>query len=417
MYKDISSCRVCGNAHLVPVLDLGRLALTGFFPRRHNIKVEASPLELVKCGPHKGDVCCGLLQLRSSYIFKPDYFIRYGYRSGLNRLMARHLQRRAKEAAKKAALETDDLVVDIGSNDGTFLKAFDHKKFRLVGFDPAIKGFRRYYPPHIRIIDDFFSSCLYRREIKTKAKLVVSIAMFYNLESPLEFARQIYEILDDNGLWVFEQSYMPAMLKNTAYDAVCQEHLEYYALSQIKWIIDRAGFKIIDVEFNDMNGGSFCVTAAKAGSSRHKSYAGLGRLLMAEKAQRLDEPAPYKNFSGKVFAHRRLLRRKIHDIRKSHKRVIGYGASTKGNVILQFCGLSRADVDCIAEVNEDKFGCFTPGSLIPIVSEKEALDLRPDYLFILPWHFKREFLRKERKYLASGGALFFPLPEITIVTK
>lgn len=417
MHKDISSCRVCGNSHLTPVLDLGHLSLTGFFPRREDAKVEASPLELVKCSPYKRDVCCGLLQLRSSCIFKPDYFIHYGYRSGLNRLMARHLERLAFEAAKRAVLKTDDLVVDIGSNDGTFLKAFDRKKFRLIGFDPAIKGFRCYYPPRIRGIDDFFSSRLYRREIKTKAKLVVSIAMFYNLESPLEFARQVYEILDDNGLWVFEQSYMPAMLKNTAYDAICQEHLEYYALSQIQWIIDHAGFKIINVEFNDVNGGSFCVTAAKAGSSRHKSYAGLGRLLMVEKTGRFNEPAPYKDFSGRVFAHRRLLRQKIHCIRKSHKRIIGYGASTKGNVILQFCDLSRADIDCIAEVNEHKFGCFTPGSLIPIVSEKEALDLNPDYLFILPWHFKREFLRKEKKYLASGGALFFPLPEITIIKK
>ncbi|MFH1692593.1 MAG: methyltransferase domain-containing protein [Candidatus Omnitrophota bacterium] len=415
MYKDIAVCRVCGNSCLEPVLQLGQFALTGFFPETRQTPVDIAPLELVKCSHNGKHPCCGLLQLRSSYQFKRDYYLHYGYRSGLNRMMVQHLRCLAAKVCERASLKAGDYVVDIGSNDATFLKAFGRKGLNLVGIDPSAESLQAFYSSQDRFIGDFFSARCYEQRIGVKAKVVASIAMFYNLEAPLEFARQVYSILEDDGLWVFEQSYMPAMLDRCAYDTICHEHLMYYGLSQIKWIVDRAGFKIVDVVFNDANGGSFCVMAAKVSSRRYRSFAGLTKLLGREKALGLDEVAPYKKFSQDVFQHRSLLRALIQRERKKGKRLIGWGASTKGNVVLQFCGLTDKDLDCIAEVNEDKFGSFTPGSLIPICSEQEAKKRKPDYLFVLPWHFKKEFLMREKEYMKKGGALLFALPNIEVI--
>lgn len=415
MYKDIVACRVCGNSCLEPVLQLGSLALTGFFPNTKETPVDTAPLELVKCSRNSGDACCGLLQLRSSYQFGRDYYLHYGYRSGLNHMMIRHLCCLAAKVVKRANLKAGDHVVDIGSNDATFLKAIGNKKINLIGIDPAAGAFQSFYPSSIRLLEGFFSASRYERQIGVKAKVVTSIAMFYNLESPLEFARQVYDILEDDGLWVFEQSYMPAMLANCAYDTICHEHLMYYGLSQIKWIMDRSGFKIIDIAFNDVNGGSFCIMAAKVSSPRYGSTAGLKKLLNHEKALGLEGLSPYMNFSRDVFRHRKLLRAAIRRVKNKKKNLVGWGASTKGNVVLQFCALTHEDIDCIAEVNEAKFGSFTPGSLIPICSEQEARDRKPDYLFILPWHFRKEFLIREKEYMKKGGALLFALPNIEII--
>src|SRR5260221_407670 len=232
--------------------------------------------------------------------------------------------------------------------------------------------------------------------------------MFYDLENPLEFIRQLGSILADDGIWVFEQSYMPAMLETGSYDTVCHEHVEYYALAQIKWMLDRAGMKTLDVELNSVNGGSFSVTAAKAGAPLAADEAGVARLLASEHA-RLDTMAPFEAFSRGAWRHRDDLIAMVRGIKARGGAIIGYGASTKGNVILQFCGLGPDDLPCIAEVNEDKFGCVTPGSGIPIVSEREAHAMKPDYLLVLPWHFRDNIMQREDAYLRSGGKLIFPL--------
>ncbi len=412
MHKVITHCRLCGNPRLISVLCLGDLALTGFFPKTAQRHVDIAPLELVKCDGGRNESSCGLLQLRSSYQFSPEYYAQYGYRSGLNRVMARHLRRLAAFVVKRAGVKAGDCVVDIGSNDATFLKSVLVKKIKLVGVDPSAGAFARFYPSGVEAIDDFFSAKVFKRRVGLKAKAVVSIAMFYSLESPLEFTREVYDILDDDGLWVFEQAYMPVMLALTAYDAICHEHLEYYALSQVKWIMDRCGFKIVHVGFNDINGGSFCVSVAKSFSKRHKRFSGLEKILEREKSFGLGTLEPYRQFRLGVFSHRRRLRAMMRRIKKAKKRVAGLGASTKGNVLLQFCGFSGKDVDCIGEVNTAKFGRLTPGSLIPICSEEEVRQRKPDVILVLPWHFRGEFLKREKSFLKAGGALLFPLPGV-----
>ncbi len=239
--------------------------------------------------------------------------------------------------------------------------------------------------------------------------------MFYDLDSPLEFIKQIMAILDDNGIWISEQSYLPAMLKANSYDTICHEHLEYYALKQIDWILKKCGLKIIDLDFNDTNGGSFRVTAAKVQSTYSECTEKIKKHLNDESRLGLDTMKPFEDFREKIEKHRIDLVSLLNKIKSQGKKVIGYGASTKGNVLLQYCGITEKELPYIAEVNEDKFGKFTPRTLIPIISEKEARNMKPDYLLVLPWHFKDNFIKKEAEYLKKGGKLIFPLPKIEVI--
>jgi len=415
MRKYIKKCRICGNTDLTRVLNLGEQSLTGIFPKSKEEVIPSGKLELVKCVDYKNPDSCGLLQLSCSYSLSDMYGDNYGYRSGLNKSMVEHLARKTARIEKLASLSPGDLVLDIGSNDATLLKSYSKKGIHLAGIDPTGEKFRKYYPDNIELIPDFFSASAFRKRFgNKKAKVVTSIAMFYDLESPLDFMADIYDILDNDGVWIFEQSYMPLMLERNSYDTICHEHLEYYSLKQIIWMAEKAGFKLIDVEMNEINGGSFSITAAKAESKIRQNSAFIQSILINEKKKRLDTFAPYKKFEKDVKGNRDRLIKAIAGIKKKKELIIGYGASTKGNVILQFCGISAKDVPFIAEVNEEKYGRFTPGTLIPIISEREARLMNPGYFMVLPWHFRQWIIEKEKQYIKSGGRLLFPLPEIEV---
>jgi len=415
--NEIQQCRICGNTDLASILDLGEQVLTGIFPKTIDQDITKGPLELVKCrDDDHSSSNCGLVQLRHSYDFDEMYGHDYGYRSGLNQSMVDHLKNKIKEILGTVTLKPQDLVIDIGSNDGTLLKSYPSAllNLNLVGIDPTGNKFSKYYPKTIKLIPEYFSAKLVEQHYgKKKASIVTSISMFYDLESPTDFMQQVYDILDDEGIWVFEQSYMPTMLQMNAYDTVCHEHLEYYGLKQIKWMTDRVGFKITDIKFNAVNGGSFSITVVKQDNKSLKENLKLiEQVLAQEKALELSSLKPYKAFKDNVFNHRRELIDFIKKVNSNNKLLLGYGASTKGNVILQFCGLTQQDIPCIADINEDKFGCFTPGSGIPITSEEKAKAQNPDYLLVLPWHFKDNILLREKAFFQKGGALVFPLPKI-----
>jgi len=413
-YTTIQHCRICGGNRLDPILHLGEQALTGVFPKSRDEFVESGPLELMKCDSAAGG--CGLVQLRQSYNPESMYGDNYGYRSGLNLSMVQHLGHRAERALAVAQPDTGALILDIGSNDGTTLKAYPATKFELAGMDPTGRKFARYYPPHVKLVPEFFSAEAFRQAFPgRKAAIVTSLAMFYDLESPQAFMRAIHEILADDGVWVFEQSYLPLMLSQLAYDTICHEHLSYYALRQIKWMTDRCGFKILDVELNDANGGSFCVTVAKTESKHATDNRWVEQLLAAEESAGLDSLKPFVAFRDAVTRHRDELCGFVRGEAACGKSVFGYGASTKGNVLLQYCQFTPEEIRGIAEVNEEKFGCFTPQTLIPILSEAEIRRQRPDYMLVLPWHFRNGIVRREAAYLAGGGKLVFPLPTLETV--
>lgn len=410
MIKTITKCRICGNDNLISVMALGEQALTGVFPKSRTEKITTGPIELVQCvGADK----CGLVQLKQSYDLSEMYGLNYGYRSGLNASMVAHLHSKVEKILALNVLNPGDLIIDIGSNDATTLRAYPIKEYKLVGIDPTGVKFSSYYPPEIELIVDFFSAEVVKSALLGKAaKVITSFSMFYDLEDPIAFAREVERTLDEDGVWIFEQSYLPAMLRTNSFDTICHEHLEFYSLKQINWIASRAGLKVLDVEFNDVNGGSFSITAAKSSSKRQANTEWLSKIIDDENALGLNTTEAFDGFKGRVEVSRQALMKFLNEAKSSGKTVFGLGASTKGNVLLQYYGIDASLMSAIGEVNEDKFGSFTPGTLIPLVAEANVINSNPDYLVVLPWHFRDFFLALPSM---KGRKLVFPLPKFEII--
>jgi hypothetical protein len=358
---------------------------------------------------------CGLVQLAHSYDLGEMYGDNYGYRSGLNASMVRHLTQKIGYLERLADLKPGDTVLDIGSNDCTSLKAYTTPGLNRLGIDPTGAKFREYYPDDVKLVPDFFSAANFRKLTDKQAAIVTSIAMFYDLDDPIAFARDVASILAPDGIWHLEQSYLPAMLRTMSYDTICHEHLEYYSLDVVRKILDAADLKLVDVQMNAINGGSFAVTAARKTSKRPANDTVIEWLLGQEERMGMGTVRPFREFEDRVFRHRADLMRLLKGLAADGKTVLGYGASTKGNVTLQFCGVTTAEIPAIAEVNSEKFGRVTPGTRIPIIPEAEARAMKPDYFLVLPWHFKESILQREQDYIANGGKFIFPFPEIEII--
>jgi len=409
MYKEITKCRISSSTNLINVLSLGNQYLTGVFPKSKEEKVTIGPVDLVWCPDS------GLLQMKQSYSLEEMYGDNYGYRSGLNASMVKHLQKKIKTLEKLAKPSDHELIIDIGSNDATSLKAYSGK-FRKVGIDPTGKKFKEYYTDDLTLIPDFFTAEKFKNIFSNeKAKIITSIAMFYDLEDPRSFVSDIEKCLAEDGIWHFEQSYMPSMLRTNSYDTICHEHLEFYSLKVVKSLLEDEGLRIIDVQMNDINGGSFAVTACKKDAEYKSNTPIINWMLNQEQDMGLDTINPYEEFAKRTAQHKKNLTDLIKALVADGKKVFGYGASTKGNVLLQYCGFTEKEIPFIAEVNTEKFGSYTPGTNIPIISEKEAKEMKPDYFLVLPWHFKNNILNKEEEYISNGGKFIFPLPEIEII--
>ncbi|BBB15043.1 2-polyprenyl-3-methyl-5-hydroxy-6-metoxy-1_4-benzoquinol methylase [Candidatus Rickettsiella viridis] len=408
-YKSIDACRISGDKNLISVLNLGNQALTGIFPATKTEDIAVAPLELV------WSPSSGLLQLNHSCKPTDMYGSNYGYRSSLNRSMIEHLTRKVHYLEKFVKLDADNTVLDIGSNDCTLLHAYSTPNIERIGIDPTGEKFHSFYSKDIKLVANFFNAESYFSVTSQLATIITSIAMFYDLESPIQFAKEIESILDDNGIWHLEQSYMPAMLRLNSYDTICHEHLEYYSLAVINDILKSANLKLVDVTMNDINGGSFSIIATKVSNPIKPNYSVINWLLRQEELMELSTVKPYQLFKERAYAHRNELKNFIQLLVSDGKRILGYGASTKGNVLLQFCGLTTNEIPAIAEVNDEKFGRLTPGTHIPIISEAEAKAMNPDYFLVLPWHFKTEIIRREQEYLSKGGKFIFPFPNIEVM--
>tara|TARA_B100000989_G_scaffold111820_1_gene81996 strand:+ start:2382 stop:3599 length:1218 start_codon:yes stop_codon:yes gene_type:complete len=404
------NCRVSGLDDLKEVINLGDQYYTGYFPNSAQEEVPTGNLSL---GISQSS---NLLQMMHSFNPAMMYGDNYGYRSGLNQSMVQHLEYLSNYLQSLKSLDSDDVVLDIGSNDGTFLNSIKNKGIKRIGIDPSSKKFRNFYDQDIFTSNKFFSKDAFFSLSDKPASLVVSISMFYDLEDPVKFAKEVNECLSDDGIWFLEQSYMPRMLETISFDTICHEHYEYYSLSTLKNIIEKAGFYLADVIFNDINGGSFGVVCTKDKnfvSDRSKKI--IDWVLNYEEKLGLNTLNPYLEFSQKVKFFKDTFIDLINNIKSDEATISGIGASTKGNVLLQYCNFDNNIIDNIGDVNKNKEGCFTPGTKIPIFSEEEVLKKNPDYLLILPWHFKNFFMKRFEKFRLNGGKLIFPLPNIQIL--
>jgi 2-polyprenyl-3-methyl-5-hydroxy-6-metoxy-1,4-benzoquinol methylase len=401
---------------LTKVIDLGEQHLQGSFlkPGRQDPPMRRVPTSLVRCNPELDEKACGLLQTEHTVPPEVLYSV-YWYRSGTNATMTNHLGGIAKEAAELYG-RPGARVLDIGCNDGTLLKAYP-ATFTKFGVDPS--DLANEVPPGITVVHDLFPSDDLAHVLEGKpCDIVTSIAMFYDLEDPIAFARAIKRVLSPEGLWCVEMSYMPTMLHMTSYDTICHEHLEYYSLAVLEHIMRAADLRLVNVSLNSINGGSIRCYATHADNRRYRRdefQTNIKRLRQEEFDLELDTDKPYRNFQERVNVHKQELMTLLKKLRGEGKRIHAYGASTKGNTILQWCGIDSRLVDVAADRNPDKFGARTLGSDIPIVSEEESRKMKPDYYLVLPWHFRDEFVEREKALLASGVGMIFPLPTIEIV--
>jgi NDP-4-keto-2,6-dideoxyhexose 3-C-methyltransferase len=408
-FRKIDKCRICGNQDLEIVLDLGIQYLAGNFPKDMEEHVEKGPLKLVKCTEKKGS--CGHVQLEHTYNLNEMYGDNYGYRSGLNSSMVKHLNSKYLEIIKKITFSKGDVVVDIAGNDGTFLGFFP-SDLNLLSIDPTSEKFSKFYKSHVKFIPDFFSQKIYNKIYNSKAKLVTSFSMFYDLEDPISFAKEINEILDPNdGIWFLEQSYMPEMLKQNSFDTICHEHLSYYGLRQLKYILDNSNFKIVDIEFNNVNGGSISLMVCNKNSNKYSVSEQIETILLFEKEIGLHTNKPWIEFGNRIDLLKDEFWRTVKKLKSQGLSIAILGASTKGNVLLQKYEISAKEFPEIGDINIDKFNCFSPGTLIPIVSEKEVVE-KYDVFVVLPWHFKNFFISSST---FKNKQLLFPLPKIEIV--
>ena len=403
----IESCRICGSSDLNFILDLGIQPLSGVFPERGKSDPPSGPLTILKCEK------CDLVQLAHDYPKEWLYGENYGYRSGLNNSMAKHLVSKARTLENYVDLTTQDFVLDIGSNDGTLLNAYSDG-IRRVGIDPTLGKFSEFYNAGVHKVEKFFSSAIYLEDFQ-KAKLITSISMFYDLQDPRKFVSDIRDCLRADGFWHFEQSYLYSMLSANSYDTICHEHLEYYSMKAIKYLLELEGMKIIDVELNRINGGSFAVTATHADNPISTSPL-VGWLLEKEDLSAQSENDPLFQFSKAVPRHRDSFQSLLSRLREDGKVIWGLGASTKGNVLLNYCGLDEKTVSRICDVNEYKFTRMTPGTNIPICPESELLEKMPDFAVVLPWHFRDNIISRQSEYMSRGGKLIFPLPDIEVLS-
>lgn len=352
---------------------------------------------------------------------------KYWYRSGINQTMKQELSDIVESITKIKPLETGDLWIDIACNDGTLLSFLPNNIIK-VGIDPADDSYKRESELHSDlIIQDYFSADIFKKSKygNLKADVVTTIAMFYDLEHPKPFINDVKEILADDGIWVLQMSYTPLMLKQLAFDNICHEHMYYYSLFNIKSMLNECGMEIVDVHLNDINGGSFRIWVMKKGnehllgSQPHRDVCQfrIESLLEYEYSLGLDSENTWKDFYDKINELKDQTVSFIKDVKAQGKSVWAYGASTKGNTLLQYFGLDNSLIDGIAERSPYKYGLKTVGTNIPIFCEDDMRKANPDYLLVLPWHFINEFIKRESEYLNSGGKFIVPCPKFEIIGK
>jgi hypothetical protein len=393
-------------------LYLGEQSYTGIFPLLEENDVIKENIIVGRCEN------CHLVQLMNDLDLEFMYGDSYGYRSGLNKSMIQHLSCIVEQIENLVSFQVGDGVIDIGSNDGSLLNMYKNREgIKFFGIDPSSEKFKHYFKPDITIIPDFFDEHITEKIPSMKAKVITSISMFYDLPDIKKFVHNLVNILADDGIWVCEQSYLPSMIESNSYDTICHEHLEYYTLKQFMLLCKWFSLKIVSIEKNNCNGGSLrVIMTPEQNYNLSEATDKINECLEDEIRKGYDIGAPFHDFNIFMVSHKIAVLSFLKDLCDKGYKIHGLGASTKGNVLLQYCGIYPNILECIAEINPYKYGRKTPGTNIPIVSEEDSLRLKPNYYFVLPWHFKQNIIDNYKEICSKNNIkLIFPLPNIIIV--
>jgi hypothetical protein len=398
-------CKNCKKNSLKKIVKIGKQPLSGFFYSNKKKNLSQYSLDLFKCSN------CGLVQLNNLANTKKMYGNHYGYKTSVSKMMVSHLEEKAKRLKKNKILKPRGNVLDIGSNDASFLKLLG-KKYNLYGIDPSAVKFKREYKG-MKLITNFFSKkniLQHSKNKNLKFDLISSFAIFYDVEDPNSFCKDIEKLLKDDGVWLCEFSYLPLMLKNLTFDQICHEHVMYYTLSVFEKILINNGLKVIDIKLNEINGGSIEVLIAKNRCNRTVNKKLIKKIKSDE--EKITDKA-FHNFSKRI----KKVKNDLLNFVNNNYPIIGYGASTKGNIVLNYSNLNSTKINYICDANKNKFRKYTPGSNIKIISKEKMRMMNPKYLLVLIWSFRSEIIKQELKYIKKGGNLIFHLPKFHIVNK
>ena len=405
------NCRNCGERNkLIDLFSLGKLSFTGKFPKNKNINIPKSEIKLIMCKS------CKLVQVSKNFNLKYMYDENYGYRTGINHTMTNHVKNVVKELTeKKNFLNKKDFVLDIASNDGTLLNFYD-KSLIKIGIDPTIVKYKRFYKNIDYKISNFFSKKELSKVIKSKKiKVITAFSVFYDLKNPNKFLKEISEIIEQKqGIFILEHTDLLSIIKNNLFDTICHEHLAYYSAKVIIGMINKNNLKVFDIKRNKINGGSTRFYICHKNSNYIENRNKINQIIKEETGFKLSIKGTYTKFYKKILLIKKDLNKKLKNIKKDGKIIHGYGASTKGNVLLQFFKIDKSLLEFIADRNPLKVNCYTPGTKFIIKSEKFSRRLRPDFYLVLPWHFKNEILEREKKIRSKGTKFIFPLPNIEV---
>ncbi|MBI5122703.1 methyltransferase domain-containing protein [Candidatus Roizmanbacteria bacterium] len=403
-------CRICKSKKLIPIFSIGKQFLADFSINTQ--KTQSFPLDLILCES------CSLVQLAHTTPPHLLYTENYGYQSGINNSMQQELKNIVETTLKIQPLDKDDIAIDIGANDGTLLNCYPSSVTK-IGFEP-VKKFSK-FPSNKKniIISDFFNYKAFSKQLDNKfkekqAKIITAISMFYDLEHPNEFIVDIVKLLDKKGVFVIQQNYLAEMIKQNAFDNIVHEHLEYYSLHSLEYLLKKHNLEVFDVLVNNTNGGSFRTYIGFIGEHK-KNLKNLNAMRKNEEKMMLYKKEGYMSFVNKIKSIKKQLRAFIKKENKKGKKIYLYGASTRGNTLLQFCSLDNSHIAAAVERNSEKWGKMFVSVSIPIISEEQARKEKPDYMLVLPWFFKKEFLQREQEYLKQGGHFIFPLPEFEVI--
>jgi len=411
LYSLNKSCRICRGDAFEDCIDFGEVALTGVFETL-GADVPKTPMCVCRC------LHCGLVQLKHNYNLSYLYGENYGYESHLNFSMVDHLKNKASKLEEQYIKMNFGLkphtVLDIASNDGTLLSGYSDNLNCKIGIDPIIDSLEDCYPENSLKIKGFFSSDLYKKTVKREPDIITSVSVLYDLEDPIKFAFDIFEILAPNGIWHLEQSYLVSMIENMSFDTICQEHILYFSLHDLKTILDLAGFQIYNVDLNSINGGSIAISAIKS-QKKITPPLNLERLLVKEKIKGYKDGSKLNEFEKDLKNHISDLQLLLETYHSDGYVIYGLGASTKGNVLLQSLKYDVMKFSAIGDINPKKYGKRTPGTNILIVPENQVLsNPKKSVSVILPWHFSANIIEKSDQYIKSGGTIIVPFPKIKI---
>ena len=398
-------CKNCRHNSLIKIVKIGKQPLSGFFYPNKKKKLEKYSLDLHKCPK------CHLVQLSNLANTKKMYGSHYGYKTSVSKMMLLHLKEKIQRLKKFKFIKKGNNILDIGSNDASFLKLLGNK-YNLYGIDPSAKKFKNNYK-NMKLITDFFSKKNILKNVKNKNikfDLISSFAIFYDVEDPNSFCKDIEMMLNENGIWVCEFSYLPLMFKNLTFDQICHEHITYYTFSVFEKILINNNLKVLDIKINEINGGSIEVIIVKINSERIPNNSLIKKLRIDEK--KITNKS-YQNFSKRI----KKVGSDLNLFVSKNSPIAGYGASTKGNIVLNYANLDSKKIEYICDANIKKYNHYTPGTNIKIISKEKMRTLNPKYLLVLIWSFRSEIIKQELNYLKKGGNLIFHLPKFHIVNK